>query len=275
MARLNIPKAKTDKPAKRSRGPARSVSTPGKPEYHKQVPSDPEFRSAKGVPRRKKRMKGERNFGPMSHVLLPSIEIATGAKFAAQVAAAREAGVPDDSLFVPAPNIWDTAPRMGRYPSYEDPATLAQACTEYFDWVTNNPLYETKPMQAGGGIEMVNIPRMRPMTIVALCLFIGVPSRLWMRWKDPKGTHYRPHLLPVMEAVEEVIYQQKFEGAAAKFLDASIISRDLGLAERHELSGPGGGPMQTEGRDLGAVELARRLAFLLETGAAEQQKDQG
>ncbi len=61
-----------------------------------------------------------------------------------------------------------------------------------------------------------------------------------------------------------MIFVQKFEGAAADLLNANIISRELGLADRQEHTGKDGGAIET--RDVSNVEIARRIAFLLATG---------
>ena len=41
----------------------------------------------------------------------------------------------------------------------------------------------------------------------------------------------------VIGKIEQVIFQQKFENAAANLIDAIMISKDLGLKDAHELSG--------------------------------------
>ncbi|MDC9826565.1 terminase small subunit, partial [Devosia sp. ZB163] len=43
--------------------------------------------------------------------------------------------------------------------------------------------------------------------------------------------------------VDEIIRAQKFEGAAAGLLNPNIIARDLGLADKQELTGKGGSPL--------------------------------
>lgn len=44
-------------------------------------------------------------------------------------------------------------------------------------------------------------------------------------------------MLAVITQAEAVIYEQKFTGAAADLLNPNIIARDLGLADKKELSG--------------------------------------
>jgi hypothetical protein len=43
-----------------------------------------------------------------------------------------------------------------------------------------------------------------------------------------------------MVRVEDAIFRQKFEGASADLLNANIIARDLGLADKKDLSSTDG-----------------------------------
>ena len=70
---------------------------------------------------------------------------------------------------------------------------------------------------------------MRAMTLQGLCLFIDVTRETWGEWKKS-----RPDLSDVQREAEEIIYSQKFAGAAADLLNANIIARDLGLSEKVE-----------------------------------------
>ena len=45
--------------------------------------------------------------------------------------------------------------------------------------------------------------------------------------------------------MDEIIRTQKFEGASADLLNPNIIARDLGLADKSELTGAGGGAIET------------------------------
>ena len=68
--------------------------------------------------------------------------------------------------------------------------------------------------------------------------------------------------------MEQIIRTQKFEGAAAELLNPNIIARDLGLADRSEHSGPGGGPIRTlDLSKLSDEALAEMMAV------ADAQKD--
>ena len=69
------------------------------------------------------------------------------------------------------------------------------------------------------------------MTIGALCMFLDVTHKQWIEWRKD-----RADLSEVMAWAENVIYRQKFEGASADMLNPNIIARDLGLADKKDLS---------------------------------------
>ena len=154
-------------------------------------------------------------------------------------------------------DIWTTRMRAGRFPKFENDEQLRAACLEYFQWNADNPLYEAKLTSFQGVNTIEHLPKIRAMTISALCLHIGITLRQWTEWRKS-----RADLLPIITQAEEIIRTQKFEGAAADLLNANIIARDLGLADKAELSGPDGGPIKTE-TSMNDKELARQVAFLL------------
>jgi hypothetical protein len=102
---------------------------------------------------------------------------------------------------------------------------------------------------------------MRPYSFRGLALRMGISM----------GTlnNYRtyPDCSDVMAWIDDVIYNQKFEAAAANMLNAAFIARDLGMAEKTELTGRDGGPLQTQ--DLTTQEAlldeARRLGISVES----------
>lgn len=147
---------------------------------------------------------------------------------------------------------------------FKGPDELWAACCEYFEWNAANPLYEVKAFAYEGIVTQEPIPKMRAMTIAALCQFLDVSEQSWRMWRQE-----RSDLLAVITRVDGMIYRQKFEGASADLLNANIIARDLGLANKTEMSGPGGGPIQTEDVTRDADAFARRVAMLAARHAGE------
>ncbi len=127
--------------------------------------------------------------------------------------------------------FWKARSSHGRKPIFKSPKDLEKACLEYFEWVEANPLYEEKVFHAQGEITRTQIAKMRAMTIMGLCQFLDISQVTWFDYASKKD------FSNVTTRVEEAIRQQKFEGAAAEFLNPNIIARDLGLRDKQELTG--------------------------------------
>jgi hypothetical protein len=120
---------------------------------------------------------------------------------------------------------------------FPTPSHMLKACSEYFQWVKENPLYEAKAFAYQGDITIAQVPKMRAMTLAGLRMFVGMSEQTWYNYKEKAG------YLEVMAEIEEAIKDQKFVGAAADMLNANIIARDLGLRDSKEITGKGGGPL--------------------------------
>lgn len=137
--------------------------------------------------------------------------------------------------------FWEARSSHGANPKFVNPEHLWVACLEYFEWVEDNPLKEAKVAQKKGEPTVIEMDKMRAMTITGLCVFLDIVESTWSDWRAN-----RQDLSSVITRAEQIIRSQKFEGAAADLLNANIIARDLGLAEKKEHSGPDGSPIQTE-----------------------------
>lgn len=142
---------------------------------------------------------------------------------------------------MPAPvgnEFWKARSSHGRAPLFASPDDLWSACVEYFEWVDANPLYEARPFAFQGSVTIAEVAKMRAMTVSGLCIFLDISVRTWAEYREKKD------FSPVAMRVDEIIRTQKFAGAAADLLNANIIARDLGLSEKQELAGAGGGPLE-------------------------------
>ncbi len=135
--------------------------------------------------------------------------------------------------------FWEARSSHGRSPLFKKPDDLWDACVEYFEWVDQNPLYEDKLVTFQGSASHEPVAKMRAMTIAGLCLFLDISQETWRKWRND-----REDLVGVIARAESVISSQKFAGAAADLLNANIIARDLGLADKSELTGKEGGPIE-------------------------------
>ncbi len=126
---------------------------------------------------------------------------------------------------------WLAVSTIGRNPIFPDPETLWNACNEYFTWVKANPLLEEKVFCHQGVITTHSSPKMRAMTITGMCLFLDISDDTWAKYRE------RPAFIGVCTRAERIIYDQKFSGAAAELLNPAIIARDLGLADKQDVTG--------------------------------------
>ena len=176
-----------------------------------------------------------------------------------QPKAAQQGKSQRDGRFLPGNRFWEARSSAGLKPKFADGAALWAACVEYFQWVEDNPLWEDHLVTFQGSAHHEPLAKMRAMTIAGLCLFLDIDIRTWALWRAS-----RPDLIPVVTRAEAVIYAQKFSGAAADLLNANIIARELGLADKSELTGKDGGPIETADlTDISDSERARRIAHIL------------
>lgn len=122
--------------------------------------------------------------------------------------------------------FWKLRSRHGRDTLFASPELLWEAACEYFEWCEANPLIEVD--YRGKDLARVELPKMRPFTLHHLCNYLDCGAAYFRQFKsDVEG------FSTVVTRIEQIIYTQKFEGAATGFFNANIIARDLGL---HEVS---------------------------------------
>lgn len=134
--------------------------------------------------------------------------------------------------------FWKIRSKHGRDKLFETPELLWIAATEYFEWVDETPLKEeviVKKKVNGLGEQIIKekLSKMRPYTLSGLCIYLGCSTEYFRHFE--KNNKNAKDFMPVITRIREVIYAQKFEGAAAGLFNANIISRDLGLADKKEL----------------------------------------
>ena len=131
--------------------------------------------------------------------------------------------------------FWKLRSKHGRDKLFESPQLLWEASCEYFEWCESNPLYETKAFAFQGIITTEELPKMRAMTMSQLCFYLNCNEAYFRTFKSqlPDG---EVDFNTVIKDIEQIVFNQKFQGAAADLLNSNIIARDLGLADRQETS---------------------------------------
>jgi len=123
--------------------------------------------------------------------------------------------------------FWKKRASHGRAKLFESSQLLWEACHEYFAWVEANPLIEAKLVSFQGKSKLENVPHMRAMTLGGLCTFLDIDRSTWTTWRASDKD-----FSTICKAVDEIIREQKFNGAAAGMLNPVIIARDIGLTEK-------------------------------------------
>lgn len=127
--------------------------------------------------------------------------------------------------------FWELRSKHGRDVLFESPEMLWEAACEYFEWCENNPLMETD--FRGKDATEVELPKMRPFLLQGLCSYLGCNTAYFRNFKNQERKDEKD-FSSVITRIEEIIYTQKYSGAAAGFLNANIIMRDLGLTDKTE-----------------------------------------
>ncbi len=129
---------------------------------------------------------------------------------------------------------WRLRSKHGRDTLFKSPKLLWDAALEYFQHVEENPLKEVQLVSYQGITEQEEVPKQRPFTMKGLCLYLGCSESYFKVFKVTYGGKDKEAFLTVITQIEDTIYNQKFEGAAAGFFSTLIIARDLGLADKTE-----------------------------------------
>lgn len=150
--------------------------------------------------------------------------------------------------------FWKLRAKHGRDRIFASPEMLWEAACDYFQWCEDNPLISVeqarqsaKPGKDKDGNPVfpsptIELPKMRAFTIQQLCLYLDVNTVYFNQFEKSlidKDDQISKDFSQICIRIREIIYTQKFTGAAAGFLNPQIIARDLGLADKSELVGRG------------------------------------
>lgn len=147
---------------------------------------------------------------------------------------------------MPAPKgnqFWKLRSKHGRDKLFATPELLWEEACNYFEWCDKTPIKTDEVIKSGilAG-TLIKVPKKRPYTIQGLCIYLGVHSEYFRRFKEEqkdKTDEISKDFCRVVAHIEEIIYQQKFEGAVVGLFNSNIIARDLGLRDKQDLTSNG------------------------------------
>lgn len=127
--------------------------------------------------------------------------------------------------------------KVGRPRLFSRPIDLKNACDEYFTWCIDNPLMEID--YRGKDADQVSLPHPRPFTLSGLMVYLGTSEKYWQWFRHDMEAKNNTEFLYIITHVEQTIRTQKYEYAATGFFNANIISRDLGLIDKTDITSGG------------------------------------
>lgn len=120
----------------------------------------------------------------------------------------------------------DKVTGRGRSRTFETPDDLRDACLEYLEWADAHPLIEQKHFCSAGEIKTAEVFKPRAVTIVGLCLHLGIHRHTWQNYRISDEFDL------VCDEIEDRMKQYKFENAVAGLMNPTLIARDIGLVEK-------------------------------------------
>lgn len=132
---------------------------------------------------------------------------------------------------MPAPKgnqFWKNRTKHGRDALFNDPEKLWESACEYFEFNDGNPI-QTIEFNGKDATECI-VPKMRAYSKCGLCVYLDCSIPTFEKCSENKD------FFEVYTRICNIIYNQKFEGAAAGVLNANIIARDLGLMDNSNVA---------------------------------------
>lgn len=132
---------------------------------------------------------------------------------------------------------WRKNKKFKRPKAFETPDELWRYACEYFIYIDEHPYQKQEPIKSGDYAgSIMTVDSIRPYTWNGLEIYLfqkGIIYDLqdYKRNTDDRYTEYKE----VIGAIDKVIFDQKFSGAAVGAFNANIIARELGLADNQKV----------------------------------------
>ena len=127
----------------------------------------------------------------------------------------------------PGAQIWLCRSKHGAEAVAKDPQACYEACIEYFQWCEQNPVLEERVGFSKGRAVRAIVPHPRAFTLWGLSIFLGISTDTWFIWRKERESHRA-----VISWAEAAMKEQKFTAAASGLMNANLIAREMGLADK-------------------------------------------
>lgn len=151
-----------------------------------------------------------------------------------------------------AKELWEIAKGPGQPPTFKSPEEMWERAVEYFKWCGEHQIMEEKVAFFQGEPSSAFVGHKRPMTVAGLCIFLNIDRTTWYNYKK------NPKYFNITKAIDSTMFEQKLSGAATGQFNASIISRELGLVDKQDVTTNG----ESTNKNMSEDELNDKLEKL-------------
>lgn len=132
-------------------------------------------------------------------------------------------------LFEKGNQFWKLRTKHGRDKLFSSPEILWEEAIKYFESVDERKWNKTE--YHGKDPIACLVPNTTPYTWSGLELYLGINS-----FEEYKTNPSYSDFSDVIARIGKIIYTQKIEGASVGAFNASIVARELGLADKQEIT---------------------------------------
>jgi len=135
---------------------------------------------------------------------------------------------------MPAPEgnqFWKLRAKHGRDVIFSDPEKLWEACLEYFEATDARKWKKTD--WVGKDAQEVTRETETPYTLTGLYVFLDIARSTFEEYEKKEG------FSAICTRVRDIIFTQKFEGAAVGAFNANIIKAELGIRDSTDVTSNG------------------------------------
>lgn len=103
------------------------------------------------------------------------------------------------------------------------PEQVFDMAIRYFTWAEENHIQAAETASFQGDVYESRVYKPRVFTVNGFSLYLGVTEAAVSKWRKEPG------FCDVMEFVDKVIYEQKFQLAANNMINAGFIGKEIGV----------------------------------------------
>ncbi|QXV80767.1 terminase small subunit [Veterinaerplatzvirus Jeanpiccard] len=110
------------------------------------------------------------------------------------------------------------------------PEEVFDFAVRYFSWAEGEAIKAIETAAFRGVVSESLVHKPRVFTLTGLALFMGVNINRFARWRAEAGYS------DVMEFIDNVIYEQKYQLCVAGIINSTIVGKELGIDKPQEIT---------------------------------------